>query len=166
MLNDAVMRALRGGAPSVDVVGYSAGGVTALVWARDDDGARKARRIITLGSPFHGTVIAATAQGFAPGACPVACQQLVAGQQPARPAGRRGARPAAVALTMDDRRPDGPAAASARLPGAMNVPIQSVCPRQQISHSQLPTSPVVTAIVLQAIGPGVIRHPELAVCRA
>ena len=32
--------------------------------------------------------------------------------------------------------------------------------RQQISHSQLPTSPVVTAILLQAIGPGPIRRPS------
>lgn len=166
VLNDAVRRALRGGAPSVDVVGYSAGGVTALVWARDDGGARKARRVITLGSPFHGTVIAAAAQGFAPGACPVACRQLVPGSSLlARLAGGAPVRLPWLSLwTTDDLTVLPPA--SARLPGAMNVPIQSVCPRQQISHSQLPTSPVVTAIVLQAIGPGLIRHPAPAVCRA
>jgi hypothetical protein len=55
---------------------------------------------------------------------------------------------------------------SARLAGAIDVPIQSLCPGQRISHSELPVSPVVTAIVLQAIGPGPMRPPRPAVCRA
>jgi triacylglycerol lipase len=53
---------------------------------------------------------------------------------------------------------------SARLPGAINVPIQSICPDERISHEQLPTNPVVTAIVLQAIGPGPISFPTSADC--
>jgi hypothetical protein len=53
---------------------------------------------------------------------------------------------------------------SARLAGAINVPLQSVCPGARISHDQLPTSPVVTAIVLQAIGPGPVRRPSAADC--
>jgi triacylglycerol lipase len=55
---------------------------------------------------------------------------------------------------------------SARLAGAINVPIQSVCPAEQISHSQLPVNPVVTAMVLQAIGPGPVRQPTTSDCRA
>jgi triacylglycerol lipase len=165
VLNTAVTRALDGGAPSVDVIGYSAGGVVALLWARQDDGAGKARRVITLGSPYHGTSIAAGAEGFAPGACPVACQQLVPGSSLL--AGLDGApvpaQPRWMSLwTTDDQvvMPPG----SARLPGAINVPIQSICPGEQISHEQLPTNPVVTAIVLQAIGPGPIRFPTSADC--
>ncbi len=165
VLNDAVSQALRGGAPSVDVIGYSAGGVVALLWAREDDGSGKARRVITLGSPYHGASIAAGAAGFVPGACPTACQQLVPGSSllaglDASPA---PARPRWMSLwTTDDHVVTPPA--SARLPGAINVPIQSICPAQRISHEQLPTNPVVTAIVLQAIGPGPLRAPTAADC--
>ena len=51
-----------------------------------------------------------------------------------------------------------------KLAGAINVPVQSVCPAERISHDQLPTNPVVTAIVLQAIGPGPLRRPTAADC--
>ncbi|HUZ23266.1 MAG TPA: hypothetical protein VMV07_05825 [Streptosporangiaceae bacterium] len=164
-LNDAVARALRGGAPSVDVIGYSAGGVATLVWAREDDGDRKARRVITLGSPFHGTALAAAAQGFAPGACPAACAQLVPGSSllAGLAAGTPGHLPWLSLWTTGDQTVTPPD--SARLAGAINVPIQSVCPRQRISHAQLPTSPAVTAMVLRAIGPGPIRPPAPADCR-
>jgi triacylglycerol lipase len=165
VLDAAVARALNAGAPSVDVIGYSAGGVATLVWARDDTGSRKARRVITLGSPFHGASIAAAAQGFVPGACPVACQQLIPGSSlltgltPGSPAGLRW-----LSLwTTDDQTVTPPD--SARLTGAINVPIQSVCPGQQISHSELPTNPVVTKIVLQAIGAGPIAAPAHGDCR-
>ena len=164
VLGTAVARALRGGAPSVDVVGYSAGGVATLLWARDDGGAREARRVITLGSPFHGASIAAAAEGFVPGACPAACQQLIpgssllAGLAAGTPAGLRW-----LSLwTTDDQTVTPPD--SARLAGAINVPIQSVCPGEQITHSQLPTNPVVMRIVLRAIGAGPIAAPASADC--
>jgi triacylglycerol lipase len=165
VLNAAVAQALDGGARSVDVIGYSAGGVVALLWARHDDGPAKARRVITLGSPFHGAEIAAGASGFVPGACPVACQQLVPGSSLLRglDATPVPPRPRWLSLwTTDDQVVTPPA--SARLAGAINVPIQSVCPDERISHDQLPTNPVVTAIVLQAIGPGPIRRPGPADC--
>lgn len=167
VLNGAVARALGGGAPSVDVIGYSAGGVVVLLWARRDDGARKARRVITLGSPFHGTSIAAGAEGFVPGACPLACQQLVPGSSllASLDAGDAGGLPRWMSLWTTDDRTVVPAD-SARLAGATNVLLQSVCPGALISHSQLPTDPTVTAIVLQAIESGPIRYPGSADCRA
>ena len=167
VLNAAVTRALQGGAPSVDVIGYSAGGVATLLWVREDGGVHKARRVVTLGSPFHGASIASAAQGFVPGACPAACQQLVPGSSllsrlDATPV---PARPRWLSLwSTDDTTVTPPD--SARLAGAINVPIQSVCPAQRISHSQLPVSPVVTAMVLQAIGPGPVRPPAASDCRA
>ena len=166
-LDAAVTRALRDGAPSVDVIGYSAGGVATLLWLREDGGVHKARRVVTLGSPFHGANIAAAAEGFAPGACPAACQQLVPGSRllkhldatpvPPRPRWLSLWSTGDATVTPPD---------SARLTGALNVPIQSVCPGRQISHSQLPDNPAVTAMVLQAIGRGPVRRPIASDCRA
>jgi triacylglycerol lipase len=165
VLNAAVNRALGGGAPSVDVIGYSAGGVATLAWARQDGGARKARRVITLGSPFHGTELASAAEGFVPGACPVACQQLVPGSDllTRLDATAVPARPRWLSLwSTDDTTVTPPD--SARLAGALNVPIQSVCPAVQVSHSQLPTNPAVTAMVLQALGSGPVNMPTRSDC--
>ncbi|HTT50355.1 MAG TPA: hypothetical protein VMH35_02985 [Streptosporangiaceae bacterium] len=164
VLNTAVSHALRRGAPSVDVIGYSAGGVATLLWAREDGGAHKARRIVTLGSPFHGAELAADGEAFLPSACPAACRQLVPGSSllTQLAAGITPQRPAWLSLwSIDDKTVDPPD--SARLPGAVNVPVQSVCPAQQISHSQLPTNPAVTAMVLQALGTGPV-HPTAADC--
>jgi triacylglycerol esterase/lipase EstA (alpha/beta hydrolase family) len=62
VLDEAVRHALdRTGAPSVDLVGYSAGGVTVRLWMRDFRGGDVTRRILTLGSPHHGTELAALA---------------------------------------------------------------------------------------------------------
>jgi triacylglycerol lipase len=165
VLNSAVTRALRGGAPSVDVIGYSAGGVTTLLWARSDGGVHKARRVVTLGAPFHGANLASAAEAFVPGACPLACQQLAPGSTLLRQldAGPVPARPRWLSLwTTDDQTVTPPD--SARLAGALNVPVQSVCPAQQISHSQLPTNPAVTAMVLHAIGAGPVQPPGSADC--
>jgi triacylglycerol lipase len=166
LLNSAVKSAVANGAPSVDVIGYSAGGVVALIWARRYDGFDRARRIITLGSPFHGTSLAAAAQAFLPGACPVACQQLTPGStllaslDVTSPAGL----PHWLSLwTTDDQTVKPPD--SARLAGALDVPVQSVCPGVSISHSQLPTNPDVAAMVLQALSAAPLRAPTSADCR-
>ncbi len=164
-LNAAVNAVLASGAPSVDVVGYSAGGVVALIWARQDDGAAKARRVITLGSPFHGARIAAGAAGFVPGACPTACQQLVPGSSllSSLNVGDPAGLPPWLSLwTTDDQTVTPPD--SARLAAAIDLPVQSLCPAVRISHSQLPTNPVVTAIVLQAIAAGPLHHPSSSAC--
>ena len=47
---------------------------------------------------------------------------------------------------------------SARLAGAVNVPLQAVCPNAVIAHGQLPSDPLVIGIVLSELGPGPLSH--------
>lgn len=142
-----------GRAPSVDVIGYSAGGVVARLWARNNGGAAQARRILTLGSPQHGTSQAALGAEIG-GGCPTACQQLV----PASDLLRR--------LNAGDETPAGPdwvtirstsdqvvtPVSSAALDGAVNIVIQDVCPGSTDGHPELPDSPVTRAAITSALG--------------
>jgi hypothetical protein len=165
ILNGYVTRALRGGNGPVDVVGFSAGGVVARLWDAEDGGARKADRIITLGSPLNGTRIAAAGNAADPAACPVACQELVPGsrllsQLRKIPLTRQ---PGWLSLwTQDDQVISPPT--SARLAGAVNVPLQAVCPNAVIAHGQLPTDPLVIGVVLSELGPGPMTTPRRTEC--
>ncbi|MFR9804776.1 esterase/lipase family protein [Pseudonocardia sp. RS010] len=152
LLDEAADAALAAGAPSVDVVGYSAGGVVAGLWVARDDGAAKARRIVTLGSPLHGTSLAALAASEVPGACPVACRQLAPGSAELTElaaADVGNALPWLSVRTGDDQTSTPPD--TANLAGAVNVSVQQVCPVARVSHSALPTDPTVTGLVLRGI---------------
>lgn len=160
----AAERAVAAGAPSVDVVGYSAGGVVARIWITELGGARIARRVITLGSPHHGTQVAAIGAAFTPSSCPTACRQLVpdspllGGLRPLPPGTRW------VSLwTRNDDTVTPPA--SARLDGALNVELQSVCSALTLSHGGLPVDPLVQGIIEQALTPaGLTTAPAPSQC--
>lgn len=151
-LGDRVDDLLADGAPSVDVVGYSAGGVVARAWVADHGGDEQARRVVTLGSPHHGTETAQLALD-AVGTCPTACRQLAPDSDLLQ------------ALNAGDETPAGPAwvsvwteadrivvpADSARLSGAVNVPVQELCPGSAASHGDLPGDPAAAALVLAAL---------------
>jgi triacylglycerol lipase len=164
VLDDAARDALDAGAPSVDVIGYSAGGVVARLWVATEDGARAVRRVVTLGSPLHGTRIASAGGVLAPDACPLACQQLSTGSALlAGVAGDPGV-PWLSLWTEDDRTVLPPE--SARLPGAVNVPLQDLCPDTVVGHSQLPADPLVTGLVLRALGSDPLVAPARDECAA
>jgi triacylglycerol lipase len=153
VLDAAVDAALAGGAPSVDVVGYSAGGVVVGLWVGRDDGASRARRVVTLGAPLAGTSLAATAAVVAPDACPAACRQLAPGSAELGELVRDRvgeALPWLSVWTADDETVTPPATAS-QLPGTVQVQVQAVCPGARVTHSALPTDPIVTGLVLRAL---------------
>ncbi len=137
------------GAESVDVVGYSAGGVVARLWVRDFGGASAARRVVTLGTPNHGTDVAGIASDITPDSCPTGCQQLTVNSELIR------------RLNAGDETPEGPVYVavwtafdevvtppdSASLDGALNLSVQSVCAGSQVDHGGLPAEPAVAAIL-------------------
>ncbi len=160
VLEAAVHAALDTGAPSVDVVGYSAGGVVARLW-ESAGGTSVTRRVVTLGSPHHGTRVAGVGARYAPAACPQACRQLVPGSD------------LLDGLNEGDETPPGPAwlslwtdvdetvtpPDSARLEGATNLSLQALCPGVTTGHSQLPRDPHVQGVVLAALGAGPLAAP-------
>ncbi|HEY0000272.1 MAG TPA: lipase [Actinoplanes sp.] len=151
-LDQAVRAELSGGAPSVDLIGYSAGGVVTRLWVDRHDGAAVARRVVTLGSPLHGAQIAGLGAAFAPDSCPAACRQLAPGSdvlQQIDDESLPDGLPWLSLWTVNDETVQPPE--SARLDGAVNVALQSICPQARVSHGELPTDPAVTALVLQAL---------------
>ena len=141
------------GATSVDVVGYSAGGVVARLWVREHGGDSRARRVLTIGSPHHGSSQAALGRELA-GGCPTACEQLVPDSDLLR------------RLNAGDETPAGPEWAtvrsrgdqvvtpvdSAALDGAINILVQDVCPGVAVSHGELPGTPVTLAALDAVLG--------------
>jgi hypothetical protein len=157
VLDQAVSDALTAGSPSVDIVGYSAGGVVTRLWIAADNGAKKARRVITLGSPLHGTQLAAAGNALAPGACPTACQQLAPGSPVLAPIGGAAGLPWMSIWTEDDQTVTPPD--TARLPDAINVSLQQLCPGARLAHGQLPTDSRVMALVLAGLDQATLTAP-------
>ncbi len=143
-LGDLVDRTLgEQDATSVDLVGYSAGGVIVRLYVRDEGGASVVRRVLTIGSPQHGTDVARLAQDTI-GSCPTACEQLATDSDLVR------------RLNAGDETPDGPRWVTVRstsdttvvptdtaeLDGALNLEVQDLCRDARTSHGDLPGDPV------------------------
>jgi triacylglycerol lipase len=155
----------RTGAPSVDVIGYSAGGVIARLFVRDDGGDSVVRRVLTLGSPHHGTDTAAAIEDVA-GQCPTACEQLAPGSELLARLNSRDETPSGpewITLRTDKDTVVTPTT-SARLDGALNIRVQAVCPGDPTTHGTLPADPVVLATIGSALGTGDPKAPVGVTC--
>lgn len=162
-IDDTVRDLLDEGAPSVDVVGYSAGGVATRLWLDQGRTAPAARRVVTLGSPLRGAELAAAGGALVPGACPQACQQLAPGSALlTRLASAPAGLPWLSLWTADDRTVTPPD--SAELPGTTAVRLQDVCADATVAHSQLPTDPLAVGLVLRGLGTGPLPDPGRRDC--
>lgn len=135
-------KALKDQGYAVDLIGYSAGGITARVAANEQP--KDFRRIITIASPHEGTEWANLGAAF--GACPEACQQL---------------RPDSDLLASLDPEEDETwlsiysetdevirPSDSSRLPGTVIRPVQNACPQAVVDHGEMPTFAQTEALVV------------------
>jgi triacylglycerol esterase/lipase EstA (alpha/beta hydrolase family) len=155
------------GSTSVDVVAFSAGGIATRLWVADDDGAAaKARRIVTLSSPHHGTEQSAIPTGLGPTPCPVACHQLTAGSSLLNELNHGDETPAGpdwVSIWSDDDEVVVPPT-SAKLKGALDFSVQSICPDVTVSHQGMASNRVVIAMVRHEVGRAAPSKPDESVC--
>jgi triacylglycerol esterase/lipase EstA (alpha/beta hydrolase family) len=152
----------RTGAARVDLVGYSAGGVVIRLWLADPTRALRARRVVLLGTPNHGTELAGAAAALDPGLCGSVCQ-LAPGSG------------LLAELNRGDETPPGPRffsiwtaldqtvvpPATAVLDGATNIRVQDVCPSARLGHGDLISSPLALGLVVEALA-GTLPDPPAA----
>ena len=156
------------GAASVDLVGYSAGGVVVRYYVAELGGGASVRRAVTLAAPHHGTELAALAGSLGSQACAEACQQLAPDSDLLRrlnagdetPAGPRW-----VALWTEDDQTVVPAD-SGSLDGALDFSVQSICPGLRVTHPEVPRTPQVIAMVEAVLGASAPTVPPTSVCEA
>lgn len=142
------------GAASVDLVGYSAGGVVVRYYVAELGGGSTVRRAVTLASPHHGTDLASLAGALGSQACPEACQQLDPDSDLLRRLNAGDETPGGpvwVALWTEDDKTVVPAD-SGSLEGALDFSVQSVCPGLVVAHRDVPRTPQVIAMVEGVLG--------------
>jgi triacylglycerol lipase len=161
-----VTQALKAGAPSVDLVGYSAGGIAIGLFVAAHP--KEVRQVVTIGSPLHGTEIAglAVTLNVSSSVCPVACREMAPGSSVL--ASLDAAQPAHTGVpwtsmwTTDDQvvlPPD-----SARFTGATNIVLQQVCADDTANHLNLPADPLVAGLTLRALDTSNAGSPSPSDC--
>ncbi|HEX2156443.1 MAG TPA: lipase, partial [Actinomycetes bacterium] len=158
----------RTGAARVDLVGFSAGGVVVRVLLEDPARALRARRVVLLGAPNHGTELAGAAAALDPGLCAGACAQLAPGSS------------LLAELNEGDETPPGPEffsvwtaldqtvtpPATAVLDGAANIRVQDVCASARLGHGALVTDPLAVGLVVEALAGTLPEAPGAGDCAA
>jgi triacylglycerol lipase len=161
-----VTEALKAGAPSVDLVGYSAGGIVIALFVAAHP--KEVRQVVSIGSPLHGTEIAglAVTLNVSSSVCPVACREMAPGSSVL--ASLAAAEPAHTGVpwtsmwTTDDQvvlPPD-----SARFTGATNIVLQQVCADDTANHLNLPADPLVAGLTLRALDTSGGGSPSASDC--
>jgi triacylglycerol esterase/lipase EstA (alpha/beta hydrolase family) len=156
----------RTGAARVDLVGFSAGGIVARLWLAEEAGALRARRVVLLGAPNHGTELAGAAAGLDPALCDGACAQLAPGSALLAELNRGDETPAGPRVfsiwTALDRTVTPPA--TAVLEGAANIRVQDVCASSQVDHGGLVTDPLPLGLTLGALEGTLPSEPGAGDC--
>jgi triacylglycerol lipase len=157
----------RTGAARVDLVGFSAGGVVVRLWLADPARALRARRVVMLGSPNHGTELAGAAAALDPGMCGSVCQ-LAPGSGLLAELNRGDETPAGPRFfsiwTSFDQTVTPPA--TARLEGAANIRVQDVCPSARLGHGDLIINPLALGLVVEALDGTLPDPPGRGDCAA
>lgn len=168
LVAEAAREAVAGGAPSVDVVGYSAGGLVARLFVAELGGDEITRRVLTLASPHHGTQLADAAAGLGGSGCPEGCRQLRPDSEVVAALNRGDETPSgpqwAALWTVDDQTVVPPT--SGRLEGAVSFGLQDVCPGLVVGHAAVPTEPTVVRMVVAGLGTAPLAVPGPEICRA
>jgi triacylglycerol lipase len=134
-------------ADSVDVVAHSAGGIVTRLWV-STAGAEVAHRVVTLGSPHHGSDGAAVFDE-----CLGACQQLTPGSDFLEELAEQDETPGVASWvsiwSADDGAVEPPE--SSELDGALNLRLQDICPGVQVDHSELLSDPLPLALAVAEV---------------
>ena len=142
IVEDRATEIIAAGGPAPDLIGYSAGGITArTAFSRQP---HLFRKNITLASPHQGTLTAVFAEIF--GNCPTGCQQMQPGSDlldslpdPQRPSDW-------LSVWSQNDEAIVPASSSV-LPLITNYRIQDVCADRVIQHGGVPSDPQVRALI-------------------
>jgi triacylglycerol lipase len=150
------------GAPSVDVVGYSAGGVVVRLWLTEG-GSELARRVVTIAAPNQGASDRQLKNLVTARYCSTTCPQLKPDSKLLKKL--PDATGPAPWMNLWSARDGVVSSPSAQLPGALNVSLQSICGNNRSGHGQLLKDPLVVGLVLKAIDvPPLTAAPSKAEC--
>jgi triacylglycerol lipase len=128
----------------------------------------RARRVVLLGTPNHGTELAGAAAALDPGLCATSVCQLAPGSS------------LLAGLNRGDETPPGPEffsiwtaldrtvtpPATAVLDGAANIRVQDVCAASRLGHGGLVTDPLALGLVVEALAGTLPERPGADDCAA
>lgn len=155
----------RAGAARVDLVGYSAGGIVVRAFLGLPGRARRARRVVLVGTPNHGAELAGLAASLDPRLCTGACAQLAPSSAFLARLNQQGSPPGPEVTSIWTARDETVTPpASAVLEGARNVRVQDVCASSGVGHGGLVTDPLVLGLAVRALDGTLDAVPGPADC--